>query len=204
MSGISTIAKEELSSKELVDFFKDEPMDFDPGEKFVYNNSGYVLLGYIIELVSGESYEAFIENNIFEKLGMSDSRYAHYREIVYNRAYGYHNRGELTNKIFINNNIPYASGALMSTVEDMLSWQNAIDNDVLLNPSSLKKAFSNYSLNNGEHINYGFGWHIVERDGIKMREHGGSIFGFKSMGVYIPEKNIYVIGFTNWTPRRMN
>ncbi|WP_188654869.1 serine hydrolase domain-containing protein [Yeosuana aromativorans] len=197
MKSIMGIAKKDMSPEELVDFFKNEPVDFKPGEKFDYCNSGYVVLGYIIELVTGKTYEDFIEKSIFEKLGMNNSRYASDKEIVKNRAYGYHNRGEFTNKMQVSLSIPYASGSLMSTVDDMLKWQEAINTNSLITEVSKKKVFTNYTLNKGEHINYGYGWHLKDINGIPTREHGGSIFGFKSMGVYVPSLDIYVIGFSN-------
>jgi CubicO group peptidase (beta-lactamase class C family) len=197
MKSIMSIARKDMTPKELVDFFKDESVDFQPGEKFSYNNSGYVILGYIIELVSGATYEDFIEKYIFEKLGMNNSRYASDREVVKNRAYGYHNRGGFTNKMNVSLSIPYASGSLMSTVDDMLKWQNAIKDNSLITETSKKIVFTNYTLNNGEHINYGYGWHLKDINGIPTREHGGSVFGFKSMGVYVPSLDVYVIGFSN-------
>lgn len=197
MKSIMSIARKDMTPKELVDFFKDEPADFQPGEQYLYNNSGYVVLGYIIELVSGTTYEEFIENNIFKAIGMNDSRYANDRDIVKNRAYGYHNRGEITNKMYVSLSIPYASGSLMSTTDDMLKWQEAINDNLLINKSTKEKVFTNYRLNNGEEINYGYGWHLKDVNGISTIEHGGSIFGFKSMGVYVPSLDIYVVGFSN-------
>lgn len=197
MKTIMTIAKKDQTPKEMVDFFKNEPIDFKPGEQFSYNNSGYVVLGYIIEIVSGKTYEDFIEQNIFKKLAMNNSRYASDREIVKHRAYGYHNRGTFTNKMQVSLSIPYASGSLMSSVDDMLKWQEAINTNSLITEVSKKKVYTNYTLNNGEHINYGYGWHLKDIDGTPIREHGGSIFGFKSMGVYVPDLDIYVIGFSN-------
>ena len=197
MKSIMSIAKKNLAPKELVDFFKDEPVGFQPGDRFDYNNSGYVVLGYIIEIISGISYEDFIEQNIFEKLGMNNSRYASDRDIVKNRAYGYHNREEFTNKMNISLTIPYASGSLMSTVDDMLKWQEAINNNILVPKSTVDKVFTKHTLSNGEQFTYGYGWHLKDIDGIPTREHGGSIFGFKSMGVYVPSLDVYVIGFSN-------
>ncbi|MDG5491285.1 serine hydrolase [Psychroserpens sp. SPM9] len=197
MKSIMSIAKEDLTPKELVDFLKDEPAVFKPGEKFEYNNSGYVILGYVIELITGNTYEDFIETNIFEKLAMNNSRYANDREIVKNRAYGYHNRGDFTNKMYVSLNIPYASGSLMSTVDDMLKWQEAIDNNLLVSQRTIDKVFRKNSLNTGEQFDYGYGWHLKAIEGVPTREHGGSIFGFKSMGIYVPSLDIYVIGFSN-------
>lgn len=198
MKALKDIAQKEMSPKELVDFFKNEPIDFLPGEKFDYNNSGYVLLGYIIELVSGQSYENFIKTSIFEKAGMSHSRYASDRLVIANRAYGYQKKENgYVNKTNIHFSVPYASGALMSTANDLLKWQNALKNNTLLKAETAKKAFTTYKLNNGEAFTYGYGWHIKEINGTPDREHGGSVFGFKTMGVYLPEQDVYIIGLTN-------
>jgi CubicO group peptidase (beta-lactamase class C family) len=198
MKSLSEIAQKEMPAKELVNFFKNEPVDFSPGEKFAYNNSGYVLLGYLIELVSGERYEDFIRKHIFEKIGMSHSSYASDRRVILKRAYGYQKKGEgYVNKTVINFSVPFSSGSLMSTVGDMLKWQNALTTNQLVGAKELNNAFSTYKLNNGEAFSYGYGWHIKNINGIQTREHGGSIFGFKTMGVYIPSEDIYVIGLTN-------
>lgn len=198
MKSLKDIAQKEMSPKMMVDFFKNEPVDFEPGEKFEYNNSGYILLGYIIEFTSGVSFDDFIKENIFKKIGMNQSGYATDRKIIKDRAYGYQKKESgYVNKTVINFSVPYASGALMSSLSDMLKWQNALSGNVLLKPENLKKAFSKYKLNSGEEIAYGYGWHMRTINGSESREHGGSIFGFKTMAVYIPSEDIYVVGFTN-------
>lgn len=198
IKSLQTIAQKEMSPKQMVDFFKNEAVDFQSGEKFEYNNSGYVLLGYLIELVSGEHYEDFIKKQIFEKLGMSQSYYASDRKVIHKRAYGYHKKETgYVNKTLINFSVPFASGALMSTTADLLKWQNALNQHLLLSVEQTKKAFQPYKLNNGELFSYGYGWHIKELNGNPDREHGGSIFGFKTMGVYLPLQDIYVVGFSN-------
>lgn len=198
MKALSTIAQKEMKPEMMVDFFKNEPVDFAPGEKFEYNNSGYVVLGYIIELVSGQTYEDFIKKNIFEKAGMSHSYYATDRLLIPKRAYGYHQKEYgFVNKTMISFSVPFSSGSLMSTVDDMLKWQQALNQNTLLNVAETQKAFQKYRLNNGEEFTYGYGWHLKDINGTPDREHGGSVFGFKSMGVYIPSEDIYVIGFSN-------
>ncbi len=198
MKSLNSIAQKDLSPKEMVDFFKNEPADFAPGTQFSYNNSGYVVLGYIIEIVSGETYENYIQKHIFDKAGMGHSRYASDVALIHKRAYGYRKKGEAYfNKPYISFSIPFSSGALMSTVDDMLLWQNALNQNLLLNASSTNLAFSKYKLNNGEALAYGYGWHLKSINGVPTREHGGSVFGFKTMGVYIPGKDIYVIGLSN-------
>jgi CubicO group peptidase (beta-lactamase class C family) len=198
MKSLRDIAQKEMTPKMLVDFFKNEPVDFAPGEKFEYNNSGYVLLGYLIELISGGTYEDFIKENIFKKVGMNQSFYATDRQIISKRAYGYHKKEYgYVNKSVINFSVPFSSGSLMSSANDMLKWQNALNQNILLKAENTQKAFSKYKLNSGETFTYGYGWHIKVLNGTPVREHGGSIFGFKSMGVYIPSEDIYVLGLSN-------
>ena len=182
MKSISSIAQKEMKPEEMVNFFKNEPVDFAPGEKFDYNNSGYVVLGYIIELVSGTSYEDFIKKNIFEKAGMNHST---------------QKEQEFVNKTVISFSVPFSSGSLMSTADDMLKWQQALNQNLILDLRETQKAFQKYKLNNGEEFTYGYGWHLKDINGIPDREHGGSVFGFKSMGVYIPAEDVYVIGLSN-------
>ncbi|PTT42022.1 serine hydrolase [Chryseobacterium sp. HMWF028] len=198
IKSLSSIAQKDMKPEEMVNFFKNEPVDFAPGEKFDYNNSGYVVLGYIIELVSGTSYEDFIRKNIFDKAGMNHSYYASDRKVIPQRAYGYHKKEQgFVNKTVISFSIPFSSGSLMSTADDMLKWQQALHQNLLLNSKEIQKAFQKYKLNNGEEFTYGYGWHLKDINGIPDREHGGSVFGFKSMGVYIPGEDIYVIGLSN-------
>lgn len=198
IKSLPSIAQKDMKPEEMVNFFKNEPVDFAPGEKFDYNNSGYVVLGYIIELVSGTSYEDFIKKNIFDKVGMNYSYYASDRKVIPQRAYGYHKKEQgFVNKTVISFSIPFSSGSLMSTADDMLKWQQALNQNLLLNSKEAQKAFQKYNLNNGEEFTYGYGWHLKDINGIPDREHGGSVFGFKSMGVYIPSEDIYVIGLSN-------
>ncbi|MBV8328590.1 serine hydrolase domain-containing protein [Chryseobacterium sp.] len=198
MKSLPSIAQKEMKPEAMVDFFKNEPVDFAPGEKFDYNNSGYVILGHIIELVSGDTYEHFIQENVFDKAGMSHSYYASDRKLIPKRAYGYHKKeNSFVNKTIISFSVPFSSGSLMSTADDMLKWQQALQQNTLLNKEETQKAFQKYKLNNGEEFTYGYGWHLKEINGTPDREHGGSVFGFKSMGVYIPSEDLYVIGLSN-------
>ncbi len=194
---LNEMAKNELEPLEVIALFKNDSLEFNPGELYKYSNSGYFLLGYIIEQVSGLTYEEFVKQNIFIPLAMNATRYNSAREIIPNRAYGYQLKDDYVNKTYISYSIPYSTGALISSAKDMLNWQNALLKNKLLDAQTTRKAFTNYTLNNGQKIDYGYGWHIKNTEGTLSFEHGGSIFGFKSMGVYLPEKDIYVIGLTN-------
>tara|TARA_R110002020_G_scaffold358857_2_gene571508 strand:+ start:18564 stop:19679 length:1116 start_codon:yes stop_codon:yes gene_type:complete len=197
MKSLRAIERQDLTPAELIDFFKNEPMDFEPGEEFKYNNSGYVVLGYIIEKLSGKTFADFVQDNIFQKLGMNSSQYASHSQVIENRAYGYHQKEEYVNKNYISLSLPYSSGSLMSTVDDMLKWNEVLKKNSLIKAETKASAFENHTLNNGDKINYGYGWHISNIANSPSLEHGGSIFGFKSMGVYLPEEDIYVIGLSN-------
>ena len=181
----------------FIDFFKNEPMDFDPGEKYLYNNSGYFILGYIVEKVSGISYPKFIQERIFDAIDMKSSYYGSHKKLIKNRASGYQKGAEFSNAQYISLTLPYAAGSIMSNVDDMLKWQTAITNNVFLKKATIDKAFTNYTLINGDKINYGYGWSINEINNVPTIEHGGAIPGYLSMGVFVPSKNIYVILFSN-------
>ncbi len=143
-------ARLDFKPSEIIDMFKNEPMDFAPGERFLYNNSGYFLLGYIIEKVSGMEYAEFIEKRIFEFLGMESSFYGSQSIIIPNRAYGYQKKeGIFHNTDYLSLTTPYAAGAIMSTVDDLLIWNSALHNNKLVSAESLDLAFGNYKLNNG-------------------------------------------------------
>jgi len=197
MKKLNNISKKDLTPLELIDFFKNEPIDFVPGEEYKYNNSGYVILGYIIEKLTGQSYANFVEEQIFEKLGMKASQYSSYNEVIKNRASGYHNQDGYINNRKISFTLTYSAGSLMSNTNDMFKWQEAIKNNLLISKETTEKVFTNYSLNNGGLINYGYGWQIKAINNIRSFEHSGFIFGFKSMGVYLPDSDIYVIGLNN-------
>ena len=181
----------------FIDFFKNEPMDFDPGEKYLYNNSGYFILGYIVEKVSGISYPKFIQERIFDAIDMKSSYYGSHKKLIKNRASGYQKGAEFSNAQYISLTLPYAAGSIMSNVDDMLKWQTAITNNVFLKKATIDKAFTNYTLINGDKINYGYGWSINEINNVPTIEHGGAIPGYLSMGVFVPSKKVYVIVFSN-------
>ncbi|MEE9373707.1 MAG: serine hydrolase [Saprospiraceae bacterium] len=200
MPSFLKMARQDMTPTEIIDVFKNEPMDFDPGEQFLYNNSGYILLGYIIEKVSGISYEEYVETNFFEKIGMGSSYYGKMKQMIPNRAAGYQPKGDgYQNADYLSLTLPYAAGSLMSTVDDMLKWQNAINNNTFITRSSLNKAINGSQLNSGENIEYGYGWINGNINGSSHVSHGGGIFGYTTSGIYFPKEDVYVIGLTNCT-----
>lgn len=190
--------RNDMTPEEIISSFKKLPLEFEPGEKYEYSNSEYVLLGYIIEKISGMSYENFIQKYIFDKLGMKNSYYGSSDKIIPNRANGYQlNDSSYQNAEYISMTIPYASGSLMSTVDDMFLWSKAIHHNTLISEKSKQLAFTNYTLKNGKHSNYGYGWEINELAGATSIEHTGGINGFTTSGIYVPDRNVYSIVLTN-------
>lgn len=191
-------ARTDMTPVELIQVFKNEPMEFDPGTQYNYNNSGYILLGHIIEIVSNQSYADFIKTNIFDPLGMSNSYYGSMTQIIPNRARGYsETESGFRNANYLSLTLPYAAGSIMSTTEDLLKWQNAINAHTLISENTLNKAINGSKLNNGDDIPYGYGWIKGNIRGSRTYEHSGGIFGYSTNGIFLPEENIYVIGLTN-------
>ncbi|HEV2915125.1 MAG TPA: serine hydrolase domain-containing protein [Pyrinomonadaceae bacterium] len=185
---------------ETVARFRDKPLEFKPGEKFSYSNSGYVLLGYIIELVSGTSYEDFLRANIFEPLRMTNSGSDHNDLIIKHRAAGYTKRGEaVINAPYIDMTLPTGGGSLYSTVEDMLLWDQALYSDKLLKRGSLDAVFTSYARADwGDGV--GYGWFIgKDKAGHRYTGHAGGINGFAAQITRYPEERVLVVVLSNYS-----
>jgi D-alanyl-D-alanine carboxypeptidase len=191
--------RKDLSLDELIAMFKDQPFDFEPGERFLYNNSGYILLGAIIEKISGMKYADFVQSTIFDSLGMTHSLYDDTQRIVPGRARGYSaGKDGPINCAYLSMTHPLAAGALASSVDDLALWEAALTSGKLLKSETLEKAFQPYTLNNGESSGYGYGWAIYWHEGLRFIEHGGGINGFTTGGVRVPSEKIYVAVLTNY------
>jgi len=177
----------------LIGRFKDRALDFKPGEKFSYSNSGYVLLGYVIEKVGGKSYEDLVREQIFAPLGMAGSGYDRSGQILPRRAAGYSRRGEaVTNAAYLDMSIPHAAGALYSTVEDLLLWDQALFTEKVLSAKSRELMFAPFK------GNYAYGWAVQTQLNRKQIAHGGGINGFATMIARYPEDRATVIVLSNY------
>ena len=187
-----------MTPKELIAVFKDEPMDFKTGEKEMYNNSAYILLGYIIEEVSGKTYEDYIETEFFEPLGMTNSSYEVSTDIIKSRAYGYDKEdGSYINAPYLSMTLPYAAGSLLSTTDDLRKWHTAFMNDEVVSEVSRTSAHASTKLLDGKETGYGYGWGIGEFKGSKRIGHSGGINGFLSDSQYFPEEKILITVLSN-------
>ena len=194
------LRKMEYTPQKKIDLFKNEPMEFMPGDEFHYNNSGYILLGYIIEIVSGMQYDEYIDTFFFNPLGMENSFYESTSDIIRNRARGYAKNGkEYKNADFLDMSNPYAAGAIISTVDDILKWYKAVLQFKVIMKASLLKAHSPYKLNNGNLTDYGYGWELHDIQEQKAISHSGGITGFLTNSIYLPENDLFIIVFSNCT-----
>jgi D-alanyl-D-alanine carboxypeptidase len=191
-------SRRDLSHDELLAIFKDKPFDFEPGAKWRYNNSGYYLLGMIIEKVSGEKYDRYLADHIFQPLGMTATRYGHMRPLIRHRAMGYRSMlGELVNDDPMSMNQPGAAGALVSNVLDLVKWHQALEEGALLSAASYEAMYQPTKLSDGATRPYGFGWGVDELAGHKKISHGGGINGFSTMIARYPEDRLCVIVLAN-------
>lgn len=198
------IEKEDISALDVIDFFKNAPMNFAPGEAWSYTNSGYVMLGAIIEQISGQSYEEFIQTRIFTPLGMDNTYHGDFKRIIPNRVTGYAMGPEgYENSAYLSMTIPGAAGAIISNVDDLLTWNRALFGGEVVSQESLAEMTRPYILNNGESSGYGFGFDVNTLRGQAMISHTGGINGFITYAAYLPESDMYVavLGNTGFQSR---
>jgi len=178
-----------VSVNEMIARFKDQPLKFVPGSQWQYNNSGYFLLGAIIEKVSGMSYADFVAKNIFEPLGMKDSAHEDFERSGKKRVEGYADKSRVAPPLHMSQ--PYAAGSLLSSVDDLAKWDAAIAAGKLLKPETWKRAFTAYTLNDGSKTTYGYGWGMRKMQGLDTLAHSGGINGFSTFGISAPEAKVY-------------
>lgn len=194
-----------VTPKDFVLKYCSEDLVYEPGTNWQYSNSGYFILGLVIEEVTGKTYEDNLQENILTPLGMTNSGYEHNDKTYENKAKGYSRTlGEFKPARFIDMTIPYAAGSMYSTVEDMFKWDQALYTEKILSKKSLDKMFTPV-LNN-----YGYGLHIMEPllgDGdkkLKVIGHGGGIFGFNSLETRLVDENKFIMLLNNFDTGNLN
>ena len=180
---------------EFVKKYASGDLEFEPGSKYTYNNSGYFLLGAIVERVTGKPYEQVLKENIFDPLGMKNTGYDHHNTILPKRASGYSKTPDsYTNAAYLDMSIPYAAGSLYSTVEDLYLWDQALYTDKVLSAQSKALMYRPFL------DDYAYGWVVTNASfkqndqPIQMITHDGGINGFTTTIVRFPkEKNLIVM-----------
>lgn len=173
-----------------------EPLRFTPGEKYEYCNVGYYSLAEIIRAVSGKPWHEFLAERIFRPLGMDATRTTSFTEIVPHRVNAYSLQGGK-----LENTFPFLtlrpSGAFLSSLDDLIQWNEALTQRQLLTPESYNAIWTPFRLNNGTDSEYGLGWSIDRLNNRRRVRHGGSLNGFKSEFVYYRDVDLTVILLTN-------
>lgn len=195
---MSQMSREPYAPTDFLKKFFELDLEFDPGSKFNYSNSGYFLLGVIIEKVTGLPYEKVLQERILDPLNMKNTGYDHHSTITVNRAAGYQRSLKgYENAAYLDMSLPYAAGSLYSTVEDLYFWDQALYIDKLLSKKSRDQMFQPYL------SGYAYGWIIGKipleqsRDSVASISHGGGINGFNTLIVRLPDDRHLIVLLNN-------
>jgi D-alanyl-D-alanine carboxypeptidase len=192
------VLREDLTPQQVVDLFKDEPADFAPGEKWLYDNSGYFLLGMVIEKVTGKTYANALAETLFLPLGLTHTAYGDDSAVVPGRAAGYEGSpGHYQNASYLSMTQPYAAGSLVSTVDDLARWEHALFSGTLLRKDFFARMTTPYRLKSGKPTGYGYGLAVWSFEGHRVIEHGGGINGFSTDLLAFPDDRIVVAVLSN-------
>ncbi len=190
----------EPTSRELLKMLvSEQSAQFKSGERFEYNNSGYVLLSLIVEKASGQSFARFMREKIFKPLGMNSTAiFDETKPKIQHMATSYFLEGGsfrpfvTTSDVFL-----YGAKGVFSTTEDLYKWDQALETGKLVKPPALKEAFTSARLNNGTNTQYGFGWYIVEDNGLRVVEHAGGYLGYRAAIRRYPDERATIIVLSN-------
>ncbi|MCX6642697.1 MAG: serine hydrolase [Candidatus Bathyarchaeota archaeon] len=191
---------EQLHEADVIKLMKTAPPPyFPPGSKYQYSNTGYVLLGVVVERVSGYPFPQFMDREVFQPLGMNNSvLYDAGKNIIRNRAYGYEEKaGKWVMGDQSQTSALFGDGGVYSNIEDLAKWDEALYNDTLFTRETLTDVFTSGKLTDGAAAGYGYGWEILNLGGEKVIYHEGSTSGFKNMYIRIPSRRLSVIFLTN-------
>lgn len=181
----------------LIDEFRDEPADFAPGEGWSYSNSGYVLVGAVIEKASGQSWHAYLKQAFLDPLGMRQTGYGNSAEgVIPGHATGYdHKDGRTVSSALISMTQPHVAGALVSSVDDLARWNAALHQGRVLEPDSYRRMITPEGAAREKH--YGLGISNTQLNGHRIIAHGGGIHGFLTYNAYLPETATSVVVLHN-------
>jgi CubicO group peptidase (beta-lactamase class C family) len=184
--------------KEIIDSVREKPLQFAHGSQFKYNNTGYIVLGMLIEKVSGTSYDHFVQQNIFDRVSMKDSGFDDWRPIIPRRARGYSLvKGALQNAEFLDTSSAWSAGGFYTTVNDLILWSEALAHQKLLNADSTQRMLSIYPETVLQGMHYGYGVVLAERFEHPLQYHGGGITGFQSVLQRYPDVGLVIAILSN-------
>jgi len=191
--------RDEYTPVQGVDYFKDAPLNFNPGSKFEYSNSNFFLLGYIIEQVTGQSYDSYIKAHLFKPAGLEHTYYLYKGINVSNMALGYSRpNGKTWEPADLQEpTIMYATGGLMANADDLFKWHQALTVGKLVAAQTLQRAYTPFRLPDGTLSEYACGWFVRDLGGSVTIEHSGSTDGYQTDEIYLPDQDIFVAALFN-------
>jgi len=190
----STIVNYPISKEQMLSHFRDKPLDFDPGKYYSYNNSGFFLLGLIIEKITGQSFETVVREYIFNPLGMAQSGFdfINLPRVIRAQGYQFWDMNEAIPYKHFDSTFAYSAGSIYSTTNDMLKWANAVSSAEILSPKTWKLAFK------PKIQNYGYGWQTGQYFGRKYVKHSGGYPGYMSEFIYYPDEKLTIVLLNNF------
>ena len=190
-----------VTPQALLDMIKKLPYDFNPGERYLYNNSGYFILGYIVSQLSGKTLSEYLNKTFFKPLGMTNTGIYETNIVLNNEAQGYSIKGETVKKAdFQEMSWALGVGSIYSTTKDLHLWNEAVFNGKVLSNATLKTAFTQAVLNSGGKVDYGFGWFLSTNRGLSFIQHSGGVSGFSAYLERQPENKLTVCVLLNSLP----
>jgi len=184
--------------EELADIILNKPLDFKPGNKWKYSNSGYTLLAKIIDNITKEPFRKFIKENIFKPIGMENTCFADDELVTPLLVNGYRKENNILKTAeYMSMTHTYGAGDIVSCVDDMAKWKKFLLSGTIISDHNLKKCFTPYKLNDGSQTNYGIGWFMDKYRNKTRFYHDGGVYGFQSFTMYIADEDLYIVILKN-------
>jgi CubicO group peptidase (beta-lactamase class C family) len=197
--------RQDLAHDSLLAIVRNDSLQFEPGSHFYYNNTGYFLLGMIIEKVTGKKYGDYLREVLFTPNGLTSTVYCSESPLIKRRARGYNDTpGGLVNTDYISMDLPYAAGSLCSTVGDLVVWTRALHSGKLVNSTSFTTMTTPVKLTSGRPMSYGFGLSVDTVGPHRRIHHGGGINGFISEVAHYPDDSLTIVVLSNTSPAPTN
>ena len=200
LPGFDTLADKKISNSRLISFFEKSPLIFEPGSDWSYSNSGFVLAGVIVEKITGMPFNDFVSERILKKLNMTETSFGSSDYALPGKTAEYAGntpKGKIKMETQYDWYWAYGAGQLISTVDDMLKWDESLYGSDFIRPELLKTAHTAIPLTTGLSANYGLGWAVDTLNGKAVIQHGGSIGGYRAQGIRLPDDHIYMILLSN-------
>jgi len=200
LPGFDSLADKKVSNSRLIKFFENAPLIFEPGSNWSYSNSGFVLAGVIVEKITGMPFNDFVDQRILRRLNMTNSSFGVSNYAVLNKTAEYAGntpKGKIKMEPQYDWYWAYGAGQIVSTVDDMLKWDEALYGQSFIQPALLKQAHTAFQLSTGNSANYGLGWGVSPFGNKTIVQHGGAIGGYRAQGIRIPEDHLYFLVMSN-------